>query len=143
MRRAIKTKEFLIPAVCTLIASSIFFGWQLGLLTRFIWSLPRPLATTTEITFTVALALLLSVNIGLFYWHQTHGGCPIGAKRASGIAGALGAFALICPACIAVPAALFGAGVVLASLSPFIPLLQILSLFLLVVSTVMLWPKNQ
>lgn len=143
MRRAIKTKAFLIPALCTLLASSLFFGWQLGLLARFIWSLPRPPASPTEITFTLMLIVLLSVNMGLFYWHQTHGGCPIGAKRASGIAGALGAFALICPACIAVPAALLGAGVVLASLSPFIPLIQILSIFLLIVSTVMLWPKHR
>lgn len=143
MRRAIKTKEFLIPAVLTLCTTGIFFGWQLGYVARLVWSLPRPTPTGLEISFAIVLTILLSCNIGLFYWHNTHGGCPIGAKRASGIAGMIGAIALICPACIALPATLFGAGIILAALGPFIPLLQIISLFLLLVSTIMLWPKKR
>jgi hypothetical protein len=70
-----------------------------------------------------------------------HGSCPIGAKRASKIGGTIGALALVCPACIAVPLSIAGVGTALSLFSTFLPILQIISIVLMVMSAIMLAKK--
>ncbi|PIQ76769.1 hypothetical protein COV83_00755 [Candidatus Peregrinibacteria bacterium CG11_big_fil_rev_8_21_14_0_20_49_14] len=120
---------------------SLFFLWELGMIPR-IPGPPRPAPTTAEILFSIFLIALLSLNVGLLHWRKNTGGCPIGAKGATGIGGTLGALALLCPVCLLLPFSLFGLSLSLAFLSPFLPLLRIIATVLLVASTVMLWPKN-
>lgn len=136
-----RSKAFWLPAGITAVISSIFFAWELGKFKEFIPSLPRPDVSTWESVFVVLLTVLLSLNVGLFQWQKSNGTCPIGAKRASGIAGSLGALALVCPVCVLLPFTIFGVSVSLAILGPFIPLLQILSMFLLLVSAIMMRPR--
>ena len=138
----LQTNTFWKAASITFVICGVFFVWELGLLASIVPTLARPEATSTEMLFAVALAVLLSFNVGLFQYRKTHDGCPVGAKRATKIAGGLGALALICPACILLPISIAGVGLSLAFLSPFIPLLKMVALFLLVVSAVMLIPKK-
>jgi hypothetical protein len=133
---------FLRGFLPTLAISGLCIAWQLGIFSSIIYSLPRPTPTFSEYLFATILVVLLSTNVGLLFWQKQYGSCPVGTKRASGIASALGAFALICPACVLLPFSLFGLSVVLSSLSVYIPMLQIISIILLVVSTILLWPKK-
>lgn len=119
-----------------------FFAWELGML-PLLPVLPRPQATLPETMFTASLVLLLALNAGLLAWQQRFGSCPRGARRASGIGGLIGAFALLCPVCLVLPLSLLGAGVGIAVFAPFIPILRIIALLILIVSTVVLWPRNR
>jgi hypothetical protein len=133
-------KTFLAPFVISLILTGGFFAWELGAFP----SLPhllRPDPTDVELIFTTLIVFLIALNMGLLSVRKRMGTCPSGAKRATGIAGILGAAALLCPVCIAVPLSLLGVSISLAFLSPFVPLLRIIALLLLIVSTKMLWPR--
>lgn len=128
-----------LPTLALLV---LFFGWELGKIALPIASPPRPEPTQLELWFSAVLIGLLSLNAGLFGYNKECGTCPIGAKRASGIAGAIGAVALLCPMCLLLPISLFGLSLSLAILAPFLPLLRVIALILLVVSTKMMWPKS-
>lgn len=136
------SKVFWLYFCVTLVFLTLFFGWELGHFKDFLPTLPRPEPEQKEILFASVLNLLLSFNAGLFGYQKKKGTCPVGAKRATGIAGTMGAVALLCPACLLIPLTLFGASISLYFLSPFIPLLQIIALILVVFSTKMMWPKQ-
>lgn len=120
----------------------IFFAWELGHLSPPLPLLLRPEATVTEIIFSVALSVLIALNAGLFTWRRRMGSCPVGVRRATGTAGLLGAIALLCPVCLALPATFLGLGFTFAVLTPFVPLIRVVALILLLVSTYLLWPKH-
>ena len=137
----LEDRSFWYAFALTLLFAGGFFAWELGYLSSYLPSLPRPMPSDFEHWFAIAIAILLALNVGLFRWQQKHGTCPIGAKRATGIASVIGATALICPACILLPITILGTSVSLLFLTPFLPLLQIIALILLLVSTKMFWPK--
>ncbi len=137
----LRTKTFWLAALPTALFAGAFFAWELGYLSPPLPLLPRPVPTGGELIFAVALSLLLALNAGLLNWQRAYGSCPLGTRRASGLAGAMGALALLCPVCILVPFTLFGLSISLAFLSPFIPLLRLISILLLAVSTWVLRPR--
>ncbi|HVW66336.1 MAG TPA: hypothetical protein VHA78_01235 [Candidatus Peribacteraceae bacterium] len=139
--RVFRSSLFWIPFIVTLLIVGVFFAWELDLLS-FLPSLPRPSATQTDILFTIVLGLLLSFNAGLATWSMKMGTCPVGTKRATGVAGIIGAVTLLCPVCLVLPASLFGLGIILTFLAPFLPLLRLIALILLLATTWMLWPKR-
>jgi membrane protease YdiL (CAAX protease family) len=122
---------------------ALFFLWELGAFASVITSPPRPAATQGEMLFTATLIVLFALNAGLFAWRRQQGTCPVGTRRASVLAGALGAVALLCPVCLAIPISLLGISLSLLWLAPYIPLLRFVALLILVVSTVILWPHTQ
>ncbi|MFA7681614.1 MAG: hypothetical protein WCX61_01135 [Candidatus Peribacteraceae bacterium] len=137
------SKSFWISFWSTTLVLGIFFTWELGYCAAWIWSPPRPLPTQGEMLFTALLILLFALNMGLFAWRRKQGTCPVGTRRASAIAGALGAVTLLCPACLLLPFTIFGTSLSLLTLAPHIPLLRIISFVLLIASTLMLWPKRR
>lgn len=142
MTRVLRSSLFWAPFAVTLLITSIFFLWELGLMSSIFPSLPRPPATSVDIIFSIALGLLLSMTSGLAVWNSRMGSCPMSVKSASGVAGLLGAMTLICPVCLVLPASLLGLGFVLTFLAPFLPLLRIIAVVLLVVSIGMLVPRT-
>jgi hypothetical protein len=125
----------------TFLVLGFFFGWELGL---FISVLPSPttIPSTTNRLFISTLIVLLSLNIGLLRWQSTYGTCPIGTKRATTAAGALGAFVLLCPVCLLLPLSLAGLSIAIGMIAAFLPLLRIIALILAIASTVFLWPRH-
>ncbi len=138
----LSAKTFWRPFSISAILLSAFFAWELGYMGNLLPRLARPAPTTFEIAYTVALMILLSFNAGLAFFRMKQGTCPVGAKRASTIAGGLGIVTLLCPACLLIPISLFGISLSLTVLTPYLPLLRVIVFFLLIVSTLMLWPKN-
>ena len=136
---ALHSSRFWFWFSSTALLTGGFFAWELGVLP--LPSLPRPAPTHNEIFFTILLVFLLALNAGLLAWKQESGTCPIGTKKATGIAGTLGVITLLCPVCLLIPFTLFGATLSLAILSPFLPLLRMIALVLLGVSTWMLLKK--
>ena len=132
---AFRSSSFWYAAILSAVLLSAVFTWVL-------WYLPRPVPTSMELTYTAILLLILSLNSGLIFFRLKHGTCPIGAKRGSTIAGGLGIVTLLCPACLLIPISLFGISMSLTILAPYLPLLRVIVLFLLVVSTMMLLPTN-
>lgn len=120
----------------------IFFAWELGHLSPPLPLLLRPDASPTEIVFSIVLSILIALNAGFFTWRKRMGSCPVGVRRATGGAGILGAIALLCPVCLALPAGIGGLGLAFAVLTPFVPLIRVVALILLLVSTYLLWPKR-
>ncbi len=143
MNRVLRSPAFWLPFTVSLVLSGGFFLWELGYFQGFLPSLLRPQASAAELLFTAALALLLSFNAGLVVWQSRYGHCPLGVKRASSVAGAIGALTLICPACVLLPASLIGASFFFAYVSPFLPLLRAVAVILLVVASAMLWSKKK
>lgn len=141
MKRLLYSPSFWVPFVVTLVITDLFFLWELGYI-RFLPFLPRPAAYLWEILFTGTLGSLLSLNTGLIVWQSKYGKCPIGVKRASGAAGVIGALTLICPACVLLPASLIGIGFFFVAITPYLPLLRVMAVVLLFVSSVLLWPKK-
>ena len=138
----LKRKTFWIPFLVSGALLGTFFAWELGYFGDLLPMLPRMEPTQTEMLFTAAMIFLLALDSGLIFYRIKQGTCPIGARRATTIAGGLGVVALLCPVCILLPVSLFGIGLSLALLAPFLPLLRVIVLFLLIVSTMMLWPKD-
>lgn len=139
--RFVRTALFWLWTIPSLLIFGIFFAWELGFL-RFLPSLPRMPATKGEIAFSMLLAVLLSLNIGLLHWRNKYSSCPVGTKRASGLGSAVGVITLLCPVCLLLPVSLFGLSISLTLLVPYLPLLRLVALLLLGVSTWMLWPKD-
>tara|TARA_Y100000310_G_scaffold336654_1_gene421780 strand:- start:7756 stop:8310 length:555 start_codon:yes stop_codon:yes gene_type:complete len=129
------SKNFWRPLILSAVLLSAFFAWEINML-------PRPKPTQFELIYTVVLVALLSFDAGLVFYRIKLGTCPLGAKRASTIAGSLGVFTLLCPACLLIPISLFGISLSLTFMAPFLPLLRVIVMFLLIVSTIMLWPKD-
>lgn len=138
----LQSKNFWRPFTISAILLSAFFSWELGLLGDVLPRLSRPTPTQLELIYTCVLILILSLDAGLVFFRIKLGTCPVGAKRASTIAGSLGVVTLLCPACLLIPVSLFGMSLSLTFLAPFLPLLRVIVMFLLMVSTLMLWPKN-
>ena len=136
--QTLRNKHFWLPFLLTTLALGTLFVWELGLLPS---APPRPHATWSEILFAIVLDVLIALNAGLLSVRKKNESCPVGAKRATGIAGVLGATALICSACTLLPLTLFGASISLAFLTPFLPLLRIIALLLAVVGVFLLWPR--
>lgn len=141
MKSFLRNQYFWIGFTVSAVLLSAFFAWELGMIT-FLPALPRPEPTEFEKLYTLVLILLLSLDSGLAMFRIKQGTCPIGARRASTIAGGLGVVTLLCPACLLIPISLFGISLSLTFLTPFLPLLRIIVMLLLVVSTTMLWPKK-
>lgn len=135
-------KHFLKAFFVTAVLLTAFFAWELGYFGNLLPRLPRPEPTPFELVFTTILIALLSLDSGLVWFRLKQGTCPVGAKRASAIAGGLGVITLLCPACLLIPISLFGLSLSLTFLTPYLPLLRAVVMLLLVVSTVMLWPKK-
>lgn len=121
---------------------TLLFSWELDFFAAILPSPPRPEPTQTEIITSILIAVLIALDAGLLSWRIKYGTCPIGVKRAIGSAGTLGAIALLCPICLAVPFTIFGLSISLALLTPFVPLLRAIALILLVGTTLLLWPKK-
>lgn len=152
MKRAAKTQNplrflqamhFWIPFGITLIVTALFFAWELGVFINFLPSFPRPSVLPSELAFTATISILLAFDIGLVVWHSRFGSCPRGVKRVSGFATALGALTLICPLCILLPTSLIGVGTMLSLMSMHMPALRIVSIGLLFVTAIMLWPSSK
>jgi len=140
--RAFRSALFWIPFLVTAALCGAFFAWELGYLTPPIPSFLRPPLSQGEVIITWVLTFLLALNAGLFVWQRHAGSCPLGVRRASGIGAALGAFALICPACTVIPLTLLGTSLTLGFFAPFLPLLRLVAVLILVVVTGMLWPRS-
>lgn len=124
------------------IVIGLFSVWEAGLLFPWIPPLARSDSAAAGWWYTTLLGLLLSLNAGLILWQQQEGRCPVGVRRASGLAGVLGAFTLLCPVCIVLPASVFGLGAVFALAAPFLPLLRLIAMLLLAIALWLLWPRS-
>ena len=138
----LQSKNFWRPFSISAVLLSTFFAWELGYMGDLLPRLSRPSPTQFELIYTCVLILILSLDAGLVFFRLKLGTCPVGAKRASTIAGSLGVVTLLCPACLLIPISLFGISLSLTFLAPFLPLLRVIVMFLLVVSTLMVWPKK-
>jgi len=136
------SKNFWRPLLLSALSLGVFFAWELGYFGDMLPRLSRPEPTQFELIYTAVLVALLSFDAGLVFFRIKLGTCPVGAKRASTVAGSLGIVTLLCPACLLIPLSLFGISLSLSFLAPFLPLLRVVVMFLLIVSTIMLWPKN-
>ena len=142
MPRFLRSPSFWFPFAIALAVLSVFFLWELGMLHLALPMLPRIRTTALDLTFTGILWILLSFTIGLAVWKNREGSCPIGVKRATGVAGVLGAVSLLCPICIALPVSLLGVRLTLSFLSPFVPLLRVIAIVVLVTAVSLLWPRK-
>lgn len=120
----------------------IFFAWELGAFRELVWSLPRSEPTQSELLYTGLIIVLLSFAAGLTGYRIRQGSCPIGARNASAAAGMLGVVTLLCPVCLLLPFSLFGLSLSFALLTPYMPLLRVITLLLLLTSIGLLWPKQ-
>jgi len=137
----LQSNTFWKSAIIATVVAAVLFLWLLGAFSGVIWSPPRPAPDTLEWVFTIALIALIGLNVGLMSYQNKHGSCPIGAKRASKIGGTVGAIALVCPACIAVPLSIAGLGTALSLFATFLPILQIISIVLMLMSAIMIARK--
>ena len=128
--------------VVALAITGTFFAWELRLNHLPVPGLMRMDATPFDLAFTGTLALLLSLAAGLFGWQRANGSCPIGVKRTVGAAGTLGAVALLCPVCLALPAAFLGLGTLVAAIGVYLPLIRLLAVVFAAVAVYLLWPKK-
>lgn len=142
MKRILRSQHFWLPFIITLVVTVPFFAWELGLFEGILPTPPRPQAPDWEILFSGMIAFLLSLDAGLVIWESRFGSCPRGVKRATSVAGVIGAITLLCPACLLLPASIIGISVVFGFLAPFLPILRIISVLLLVIVTGMLWPRK-
>lgn len=126
---------FVSGALCVLL-----FLWLLNLL-PFVPVLPRPEPMMFEYVYSITSVVLLSFNLGLLAWRMRHGSCPVGTRRVTGFAGLLATITLICPVCLVLPLSVLGISISLVFLAPFLPLLQLISMVLLLGTAVMLWPR--
>lgn len=141
--RFLRTSYFWIPFVITLVIAGLFFAWELDAFVNILPSIaPRPSILLSEFLYTGILSLLLAFDIGLIVWHRRFGACPRGVKRASGLATMIGALTLICPACFLLPASFIGIGTIMSLMSTHMPALRIVSIGLLLMTAMMLWPRK-
>ena len=142
MKRFLSSSVFWATFLTAGILSSLFFAWETDLLAAYVKGPLRPPVNTEEWIFSVGIILLFSLNVGLFFWGRKYGSCPRGVRRATGRGTVLGAVTLLCPACTVLPLTFIGAGVTLAFLGPFLPLLRIVAVIILLAVSALLWPKK-
>jgi hypothetical protein len=99
----LQSARFWLGFVCAAGSTGLFLAWETNLLSPLLRGPIRPPATGEELLFTALITLLIGFNAGLFLWNKRYGSCPTGTRRATGIATAFGALALLCPACTGVP----------------------------------------
>lgn len=141
--RFLKSEYFWVPFGITLSAAGLFFAWELGVFINLLPSFPRPSVLPSEFAFTATLSFLLAFDIGLAVWQRRFGSCPRGIKRASSVATALGALTLVCPACTLLPASFIGVSTMLSLMAMHMPAVRIVSIGLLLITALMLWPKRE
>lgn len=142
MNRFLRSPSFWLPFLISLAVISVFFLWELGMFHIILPRLPHIPTTTRDLSFTAILWILLSFTIGLAVWRDKETSCPRSVKRATGIAGFLGALSLLCPVCLALPVSLLGVSTVLAFLGPFMPLMRIIAIVVLITAISLLWPRK-
>jgi hypothetical protein len=139
----LQSGRFWKATLVALLATGLLFAWELNALAQFGLRGPaRMPATPKELTMTIIISLLFSVNIGLIAWQKQCGTCPIATKRVTGVAAGLGALALLCPVCLLVPLGVAGLSISIGFLAPFIPLLQIIAIVLLSANLYILVPRG-
>lgn len=143
MPRFLRSPRFWLAFAAVFAVTGVLYAWQANLLSPWFPAPPRAPVTRGEELFSALLVLLFSLNAGLYVWRRAEGSCPIGTRRATGLAGVLGMTALLCPACTVIPLTLLGTTLTLGFLSPFIPLLRIIALILAGGSLVLLWPRKR
>ena len=139
----LRSKDFWLPFTLTALITGLFFAWEADAFMPYIPGPIRPPLTLEEWIFTLLILVLLSLDVGLYVWRKRHGSCPVGARRATGIGAVIGALTLLCPACTLIPIALLGTSVTLSFLSPFLPLLRLITIIILVMVAGMLWPRKR
>ncbi len=139
--RFLRSSLFWAGCLPTLVIAGAFFAWELRLIDLPLPDLPRFPATLFEILFSLLLAFLLALAVGLFGWQRRYGACPAGARRSAGIAGALGGIALLCPVCLALPVSLVGLSTLFALLIPFLPLIRLIAFLFALLAVWLLWPR--
>jgi hypothetical protein len=140
--RFLQSATFWIPFCITLVLAALFFAWELGVFINYLPSFPRPSVLFSEFIFTATISLLLAFDIALAIWQSRFGSCPRGVKRASTVATAIGALTLICPACVLLPVSFLSVGAMLSLMATHLPVLRVVSVGLLIVTAMMLWPKK-
>jgi hypothetical protein len=83
MSRVLRSAAFWIPFIVTLFVAGLFFAWELDVLRGVLPTLPRANPTDGDVIFSLALGLLLSLDVGLGVWTMRRGSCPRGIKRAT------------------------------------------------------------
>ena len=142
MFRPFRSRWFWIGCIVAGCITTLFFAWERESFAGFLPA-PPPSTFAADSWYTILLLILLSLNAGMITWRTHEGSCPRGTKRASGLAGVLGAFTLICPVCIVLPASVFGLGIIATFIAPFLPLLRLIAIVLLAVSLWLLIPKQK
>ncbi len=122
--------------------TSLIFAWEIGAFRAWLATPVRPAASMAEWEFVATMTLLIALNAGLYAYGKAQGSCPIGVKRATGIAGLMGLATLLCPACTVIPLVILGSTISLTFLAPFLPLLRLITMILLVATCVLLWPRK-
>jgi hypothetical protein len=139
----LRAARFWIATSIAFVIIGLLFAWELNILQIIGLSGPLRYETSTrDLLASSTITVLFSFSIGLIAWRQRYGSCPTSAKGATGAAGFLGALALICPACIALPVGIASFSVSLAFLSPFVPLFQLIAIIILCTSCYISLPKK-
>ena len=141
--RFLRSTDFWLPYTITALITGLFFAWEADAFMPYIPGPIRPPLSPEEWTFTMIILILLSLDVGLYYWRRTRGSCPAGTRRATGIGAIAGALTLLCPACTLIPIALLGTSITLGFLSPFLPLLRVITIVILTAVAGMLWPRTK
>lgn len=142
MMKVLRHRVFWTWFIATMILSGLIFAWELGAFKGLLPSPTRPDATQNEIFYAIAIIALLSFTSGLMGYRLKEGTCPVGARNASAIAGSLSLITLLCPVCLLLPFSLFGIGLSLAFLTPYLPLIRIIVVMILAMCIGVLWPKK-
>ena len=138
-----RASRFWCGALIALTGTGLLFAYELNMLSIIgLEGPPRSMSHEWETVLAVIIALLFSMNVGLIAWHRKQGTCPVGVRRAAGAAGILGAIALLCPVCLALPIGIASVAVVLVLLGPFVTLLQVSAIVLLGAGLWLLIPRR-
>ncbi|HLC75608.1 MAG TPA: hypothetical protein VJB82_00610 [Candidatus Peribacterales bacterium] len=139
----LRAGRFWSGALIALAGIGLLFAYELNMLDMIgLAGPPRSMSHEWETVLAVIVALLFSTNIGLIAWHRQQGTCPIGVRRAAGLAGVLGTIALLCPICLAVPIGIASIAAILMLLAPFVALIQIIAVVLLCAGLWLLVPRK-
>lgn len=125
-----------------MVIAGMIFAWELDAFKGLLPSPSRPDPTRGEILYAAAIIVLMSFTSGLMGYRMKNGTCPIGARNASAIAGGLSLVTLLCPVCLLLPFSLFGIGLSIAFLAPYLPLLRMIVVLILAVCIWVLWPRE-
>lgn len=143
MKRVLASAVFWRWFVIACVLTGVSLAWEMNAFTPWLPGPIRPPVTGEERIFSAIIVLLIGFDAGLYGWHKRFASCPVGVRRATGLGGAFGALALLCPACTLIPIALLGTSVTLGFLTPFLPLLRIVAVIILAAVASMLWPRKE